>query len=477
MSKVNSRKDPSGRMDTDEDVSAKHLPQSVSDLPVKSGHRSLRGQVDENPCGIVLNAPRTRHPKVFIKTFGCQMNARDSELVAGMLIKKGYRLGESAEEADIVLFNTCSVRQKAEDKVWSEIGKIKTYCQFQNYKLQITNDKLKDKNKKQKISNSSPVIYHSNQTHNKKTIVGLIGCMAENYQKEAFKKSPLIDIVVGPNNIGSITNVLDDFLITRKRQVAVGRKQRREGVYNTEFISGKNHANVIIMEGCNNFCSYCIVPYVRGRERSRSADAIIEEIKGLVQKGIKEITLLGQNVNSYTAHSSGLRAHGRNKLAFTDLLKIVNEIEGLESFDFVTSHPKDANTKLFKTMAELPKCGKFLHLPVQSGSDRILKLMNRGYTRKHYIKLAKQAKEIIPKLRLTTDGMVGFPSETEKDFEDTFDLMKQVEFSAAYIFKYSSRPHTKAMQMPDDVLLEVKKERNRVLLNFQKQLHKRKNRG
>lgn len=401
----------------------------------------------------------------FLKTFGCQMNTRDSELVAGMLIKKGYRLAESAEEADIVLFNTCSVRQRAEDKVWSEIGKLKQ--------------------RKAASSHQTPDTRHQPKRYEQKPIVGLIGCMAENYQKEAFKKSPLIDIVVGPNNIGSITNVLDDFLITRKRQVSVGRKQRQDGVYNTEFISGKNHANVIIMEGCNNFCTYCIVPYVRGRERSRPADTIIEEIKGLVQKGIKEITLLGQNVNSYNSKAvitsdklqiangkkSSTISHKLLAIDFVDLLKMVNDVKGLEKFDFVTSHPKDGNTKLFKAMAALPKCGKFLHLPVQSGSNRILKLMNRGYTRSCFIRLAEQAKKIIPGLRLTTDVMVGFPTETENDFQDTFDLMKEVQFNAAYIFKYSPRPYTQAAELEDDVPISEKKQRNQILLEYQKKLH------
>jgi len=305
--------------------------------------------------------------------------------------------------------------------------------------------------------------------------VGLLGCMAENYQKEAFAKSPLIDILVGPNDIGSIAEVLDEFLKRHTPQMVVGRKQRVDEVYNTDYVTDKNHANVIIMEGCDNFCSYCIVPYVRGRERSRPADEIIKEITGLVKKGIKEITLLGQNVNSYTAYSSWRMAYGRKKIDFVDLLKMVNGIEGLERFDFVTSHPKDASEELFRVMLELPKCKKFLHLPVQSGSDRILKLMNRGYTRAHYIKLVKKAKELIPGLRLTTDVMVGFPGETEEDFQDTFDLMKEVEFSAAYIFKYSPRPRAMAAQWPDDIPQAVKKDRNQLLLNYQKTLHKKRN--
>ncbi|MCG2712835.1 MAG: tRNA (N6-isopentenyl adenosine(37)-C2)-methylthiotransferase MiaB [Candidatus Omnitrophica bacterium] len=422
----------------------------------KNSVRSLREHVDENPCGIVLNAPRTRQPKVFIKTFGCQMNTRDSELVAGVLLKAGYQLAENIESADIVLFNTCSVRQHAEDKVWSEIG-----CYGRCFKPQAAG-----RRKKHGACSLEPVA--------RSPVIGLLGCMAENYKKAAFAKSALVDVVVGPNDIGSIADVLDEFFKRHIPQMAVGRKQRIDAVYDTDYVADKNHANVIIMEGCDNFCSYCIVPYVRGRERSRPAHEIIREIEGLVRKGVKEVTLLGQNVNSYTAHSSWLMAHGRKKIDFIDLLKMVNEVEGLEKFDFVTSHPKDASEELFRVMRELPRCKKFLHLPVQSGSDRILKLMNRGYTREHYIKLVKKAKEIIPGLRLTTDVLVGFPGETEADFQDTFDLMKEVEFSAAYIFKYSPRPRTKAAGLADDVPQPVKKERNQKLLEFQKSLHKKK---
>ncbi|MBU1086077.1 MAG: tRNA (N6-isopentenyl adenosine(37)-C2)-methylthiotransferase MiaB [Candidatus Omnitrophica bacterium] len=380
------------------------------------------------------------------------MNIRDSELVAGLLLKKGYKLTDQEKEADIVLVNTCSVRKHAEDRVWSEIGKLK----------------------KRKICTGKPFI-------------GLIGCMAQAWQQAVFDKAPLVDLVVGPNNISAIPGLLEDLEAGFGRAIAVGKEQRDAFVYNTEYISDKSHSNVNIMEGCNNFCSYCIVPYVRGRERSRDADEIIKEIKSLVKKGVKEITLLGQNVNSYNSVAvmtndklqmtnnvgEGL-ASSRKKITFTDLLKMVNDIEGLEKFDFVTSHPKDANIALFKKMAELDKCRKFLHLPVQSGSDRMLKKMNRGYTVAHYKKLAKAAKEIIPGLRLGTDVMVGFPTESEKDFEDTYQLMREIQFDAAYLFKYSPRPHTKAADLDDDISEEVKRARHQILLDYQRKLHKKK---
>jgi tRNA-2-methylthio-N6-dimethylallyladenosine synthase len=404
--------------------------------------------------------------KVYIKTFGCQMNTRDSELVTGLLLKSGYTLADSAEEADIILFNTCSVRKKAEDKVWSEIGKLKQQ-KAAGHKVTKTQGHK---------SKSYPL--NANR-YGLKPIIGLIGCMAQAWQQAAFDKAPLVDLVVGPNNISSLPGLLKDIEQGLGKAIAVGKEQRDAVVYNTEYISEKSHCNVNIMEGCNNFCTYCIVPYVRGRERSRPAEDIINEIKALIKKGVKEITLLGQNVNSYISEGRGTKDEGRKKqkVSFVDLLDMVNDIKYLEKFDFVTSHPKDAHESLFKKMAELEKCRKFLHLPVQSGSDRILKKMNRGYTRAHYIKLAKTAKELIPGLRITTDVMVGFPTETDKDFEDTFSLMKEIGYDAAYIFKYSPRPYTQAADLEDDVPDEVKKERNQILLKYQKQLHRKKHKS
>ncbi|MFH1460733.1 MAG: MiaB/RimO family radical SAM methylthiotransferase [Candidatus Omnitrophota bacterium] len=418
----------------------------------------------------------------FIKVFGCQMSFRDSELVAGLLIKEGFQIAKTLEEADIILLNTCSVRQKAEDKVWSEIGKLKLLKDDHSLRsLGRRRKDVKDKN----VPRPSEEQSDEQSSFVSRKIVGLLGCMAENYQQAAFTKSSYIDLVVGPNNIASIPGLLKDLQTGFGKALAVGKTERDTFVYNTKYIAEKSHCNVNITEGCNNFCTYCIVPYVRGRERSRDAEQIIKEIKSLVKKGVTEITLLGQNVNSYKSQVTGHMSQAKkikNKsinpaacslqlVSFIDLLHMVNEIKGLKSFDFVTSHPKDANLALFKTMAKLEKCKKFLHLPVQSGSDRILKQMNRGYPRTQFIKLAQAAKKIIPGLRLTTDVMVGFPTETEKDFQDTFDLMKQVEFDAAYIFKYSPRPQTKAAELEDDVPVEVKKKRNQILLDFQKKLH------
>ncbi|MBU1925396.1 MAG: MiaB/RimO family radical SAM methylthiotransferase [Candidatus Omnitrophica bacterium] len=432
----------------------------------------------------------------FIRTFGCQMNSRDSELVTGLLLKHGYKLANSEQDADIILFNGCSVRAHAEEKVWSEIGKYKQRKAVSSHKLQVASHKQNSKTSKK---DKKPVACNLEPAANK-PIVGLLGCMAQNWQQAAFGRAPRLDLVVGPNNLSSLPELIGQIVKSQSIGLAVGGLKRDDKFYNTGYISKKEHANVIIMEGCDNYCSYCVVPYVRGHERSRPSGEIIREIKQLVKKGVKEITLLGQNVNSYSYKTQDARyksqvASGKLQVAsyklpgeqqvqpetcnmkpvtFTELLRLVNEIEGLEKFDFVTSHPKDASIELFQAMAKLDKCRKFLHLPVQSGSDRILKQMNRGYTARHYIGLAEKARQIIPGLRLTTDVMVGFPGETEQDFQDTFRLMQQVKFDAAYIFKYSARPHTKAYALSDDVPLKVKKERNQILLEYQKKLHKTK---
>ncbi|MCM8813999.1 MAG: tRNA (N6-isopentenyl adenosine(37)-C2)-methylthiotransferase MiaB [Candidatus Omnitrophica bacterium] len=410
--------------------------------------------------------------KVFLKTYGCQMNDRDSELVMGLLLQHGYTPAQSAAEADVILFNTCAVRQKAEDKVWSEIGRMKQW----KYP--------KGENKRNAASHSAAE-GEKRLSGVQRKIIGIIGCMAEHYGEKAFLKAPVLDLVVGPNNITDLPLLLERVAAELGPQHATGKAKREDSIYAVEYGGVEGHANVIIMEGCDNFCAYCIVPHVRGRERSRAADDIIREIKGLAAAGIRQVTLLGQNVNSYR----GTRNEGRETkddgrktkdegriVNFVDLLRAVNDIAGLEVFDFVTSHPKDASPVLFKAMAELPKCRKFLHLPVQAGSNRILQMMNRGYTREQFMELARQAREVMPQLRLTTDVMVGFPTETDEDFQDTLDLFRQVKFDAAYIFKYSVRPGTQAASLPDDVPDDVKKQRNEILLRFQQGLHREKKR-
>jgi len=368
------------------------------------------------------------------------MNSRDSEALAGLLQDRGYTLTDKPENADVVLFNTCSVRQHAEDKVWSEVGRLQKV-----------------------VSRQSKV--HGPSTMDHRPIIGIIGCMAQNYKEDIFKRTPQVDLVVGPNDLTSIPALLDALNKERSRALAVGAMERERNLYVSQYRQDKNHAYVVISEGCNNFCSYCVVPFVRGRLRSRNIDEVLGEIKSTIAAGIKHITLLGQNVNSYR-DSNG-------RVDFIRLIEEVSRIEGLGTFDFVTSHPKDTSVELFKAMARLKNIQKTLHLPVQSGSNRILKLMNRGYTREHYMQLADEYKKIVGG-SLSTDIIVGFPTETEEDFNDTVDLINGVRFDAAYIFKYSVRPHTQANELNDDVSLEEKKRRHKICLELQKKISKEK---
>ncbi len=368
--------------------------------------------------------------RILLRTFGCQMNVRDSEVISGLLQAAGYKLVDDPEKADVVIFNTCSVRQHAEDKVWSEIGRFK-------------------KSKK---------------------LIGLAGCMAQNYKEQAFERAPNIGFVVGPSDIDKIPGIIEDLsgnkypLFERKIWETDG-DIRPEEIYHTGFYEEKNHAFVVISEGCSNYCSYCVVPYVRGILKHRKQKDILKEIEEAVKKGITSITLLGQNVNAY---------RGEDDLSFSGLLKLVNEAKGLKEFSFVTSHPKDTSIELFEAMRDLDKLKKYLHLPVQSGSDRVLKLMNRGYDRKFYLDLASTYRKIVKDAVLTSDIIVGFPTENEKDFQDTYDLVKEAGFDAAYIFKYSPRPNTEAIKMNDDVEVKEKQRRHKLILDLQKEISRKK---
>jgi len=384
--------------------------------------------------------------KVFIRTMGCQMNVRDSEVICGLLTNKNWQLTTNPDEADVIIFNTCSVRQHAEDKVWSEIGRIG----------------------KVKSEENIPII-------------GVVGCMAQNYKEKIFERAHNVDFVVGPSDIDKIPSIIKS-LTTDNRQPTTKLLQRKiwetdgelrpEEIYRTGFYEDKEHAYVVISEGCSNFCSYCVVPYVRGPLRNRNYRDILKEVEEAVDRGITKVKLLGQNVNAYqsTVHSP------QSTVDFVKLLKMVNSIKILEEFSFITSHPKDTSIGLFSAMADLGKLRKYLHLPVQSGSDRILKLMNRGYTKKFYLDLADNYRKIVKDGLLTTDIIVGFPTETEEDLQDTFDLVKNVQFNAAFIFKYSPRPHTEAAKMVDDVAKEDKERRHRIVLDLQKEISKQNKR-
>ncbi|MFH0790850.1 MAG: tRNA (N6-isopentenyl adenosine(37)-C2)-methylthiotransferase MiaB [Candidatus Omnitrophota bacterium] len=400
------------------------------------------------------NSSEKKKPVLYIRTYGCQMNTRDGEVIAGMLKQSGFGLVDSADAADVVIFVTCSVRQHAEDKVWSEIGRI---------------IKQRAKGKGQRV----------------KPIIGLVGCMAQNYKEAVFERSPDVDFVVGPQDIHKIPSSIKKLYALRSTLYATKIWEtdgdvRPEEIYHTGFYQDKEHAYVVISEGCSNFCSYCVVPYVRGPLRHRNFEDILREIELAVGSGRGKVTLLGQNVCAYQglacsveriADSKELNAKAYN---FIQLLKMVNNIKGLEEFGFITSHPKDTTVELFEVMRGLGKLKKHLHLPVQSGSDRILKLMNRGYAKKYYLELANNYRKIVKGGVLTTDIIVGFPGETEEDFKDTVGLVKQVEFNAAYIFKYSPRPNTEALKLEDDVSKEEKERRHRIILDLQREISKKR---
>lgn len=400
------------------------------------------------------------------------MNVRDSEVISGLLRKEGFGLTDDCLSADIIIFNTCAVRQHAEDKVWSEIGKIA---------------KLRKKRRGAGTVEAEKNLRGSPQKAGTVPIVGLIGCMAQNYKEMIFQKAPAVDFVVGPSDIAKIPEIIYRFLgkegqspkngiLNNSRQeqspesgdspcLIFERKiwetegnLRPDELYHSGFHEDKNHAFVVISEGCSNFCSYCVVPYVRGALHHRHHNGIIKEIKDALAEGITGITLLGQNVNAYSD----------DKVDFIQLLQKINALPGLKEFSFITSHPKDTPETLFKTMADLEKIKKCLHLPVQSGSNKILSLMNRGYTREDYIKIVEQYRTIVQKGKISTDIIVGFPTETDDDFQDTYRLMQEIAFDSAYIFKYSPRPNTAASKMADTVEKKEKEGRHGLLLNLQK---------
>jgi len=370
--------------------------------------------------------------KVYIRTFGCQMNVRDSEVICGLLQKEGYQITQEPRKAGTIIFNTCSVRQHAEDKVWSEVGRYK---------------------KGQFPVGTVPII-------------GIVGCMAQNYKEKIFDRGPNVNFVVGPQDLHKIPEIIsklsfEDFFQRKFWETNGG--MRPEEIYHSGFYQDTKHAYVVISEGCSNYCSYCVVPYVRGELSNRNYKEILKEIEEAVDRGITKITLLGQNVNAYQY----------NQVSFIKLINLVNLVKGLKEFNFITSHPKDTPLDLFKAMADLDKLKKYLHLPVQSGSDRILKLMNRGYARKFYLDLIDNYRKIVKDAILTTDIIVGFPTETETDFLQTHNLVKDIEFNAAYIFKYSPRPRTEAEKLADDVQRKEKEKRHRIILELQKEISRK----
>lgn len=363
--------------------------------------------------------PLTYH----ISTFGCQMNFKDSEKLAGILEEIGYVETET-EAADFVLLNTCTVRENANQKVYGHLGILKNY-----------------------------------KKKNPHMMIALCGCMMqEELVVEKLKESyRFVDIIFGTHNIYKLAELIQTRLESNRMVVDLW-KDAKEIVEDLPSVRKYTFkAGVNIMFGCNNFCSYCIVPYVRGRERSREPEDIIHEIEDMVSEGVVEIMLLGQNVNSYGKTLE-------HPISFAQLLERVEQIPGLKRIRFMTSHPKDLSDDLITVMAKSEKICRHMHLPVQSGSSRLLERMNRRYTKEHYLELVRKLREAIPDISLTTDIIVGFPGETEEDFEETLDVVRQAEYDSAYTFIYSKRTGTPAANMPDQVPDDVVKERfNRLL--------------
>ena len=381
-----------------------------------------------------LFAAREAHPAACVDTFGCQQNVADGQKLMGMLEASGFTLTQDPKEADLVLLNTCAIREHAEDRVFGNLGAL---------------------------------------THTKKEnpeqVICLCGCMAQEPRvSERIKKSyPHVDLVFGPQALWKFPELLWQVYETKKRVFSVQDEHGTiaEGIPVVREKGVK--AWVSIMYGCNNFCSYCIVPYVRGRERSRQPEDILSEVRQLVEEGYKDITLLGQNVNSYGKDLE-------NPMDFADLLAKVNEIPGDFLIRFMTSHPKDATQKLFETMARCEKVAPVLHLPFQAGNDRVLKVMNRRHTREQYLEKIRALKALIPDIVLTSDVIVGFPGETTEEFEDTLKVLEEVRYDALFTFIYSPRVGTPAAKMDDPMPREEKLANFNRLVALQDQISEEK---
>lgn len=377
-----------------------------------------------------------REPRTYLTyTYGCQMNERDSETIAGILADRGLEPVTTETQADMILINTCTVRDKAEQKVFGLLGKL------------------------QKLKEERPHM-----------ILGITGCMPQQQAvAEKIKaRFPFMDLIIGTHNLSQLGLYLDEIINERRQVMEIWEQRASEENEVPARRSGRFKAFVNINYGCNNFCTYCIVPYVRGREKSRRPESILAEIRGLVEEGYREITLLGQNVNSYGKDLP----EGSD---FASLLAMVNDVEGLWRIRFMTSHPRDVSERLIEAIASLPKVCQHVHLPLQSGSNRILAAMNRGYTREHYLNLVAKLKEAIPSLAITTDLIVGFPGETEVDFQETLTVVREVGFDSAFTFMYSPRTGTPAASMEEQVEGGVKRSRLQELLKLQNALSLERN--
>ena len=384
-------------------------------------------------------------PSVYIKTYGCQMNERDSEAVAAQLVARGYALAPSEQAADVVLLNTCSVRDNAEQKALNKMQNLAA-----------------------EMRRTRPNV-----------LLGFMGCMAQSRGQSLIDQLPDVDLVLGTQKFHRAGDYLDDLFAGRRDKIVdVAEEADSEAKIREHILHGNGHqavtAYVSIMQGCNQYCTFCIVPYTRGEERSRGIPDIVAECRELVARGVREITLLGQIVTSYGKRD--VPAH-EGKSAFVQLLEAVHDIDGLERIRFTSPHPKGYGDDLVEAYACLPKLVESAHLPAQSGSDRLLKAMHRGYTRARFLEVVAKLRRVKPQIGLTTDLIVGFPGETDADFEKTLSLCREAEFDNAYIFKYSPRRDTPAAALPDQLPQLVKEERNACLLRVINEIGARRYHG
>lgn len=361
---------------------------------------------------------------VYVETYGCQMNFADTELVMGILKNKGYEITKDIDEANIILLNTCSVRDNAEQRIHGRLGNLKKY-----------------------------------KDNNPGTIIGILGCMAERLRSDLIEKEKVVDLVVGPDEYRRLPEFIDSAFGGGK---GIGVKLSRTETYEdiTPYREEGLSAWISVMRGCDKFCTYCIVPYTRGRERSRSMQSIVDEVKQLSERKFLEVTLLGQNVNSYDDNGND----------FSDLLEACALAGNKMRIRFTTSHPQDLSDKLLETIARYDNICNYIHLPVQSGSNRILEAMNRTYTREHYLNIIEKARRIIPGVSFSTDIIAGFPTETYEDHLMTLDIMRQVKYDGAFMFKYSPREGTKAFNIADDVSEEEKLRRLNEIIDLQQSI-------
>ena len=369
--------------------------------------------------------------KYYIETYGCQMNVYDSELVASLLKKNGYSETDKIESADVIFLNTCAIREKAEETVHNRLDSL-----------------------------------HYLKRKNPNLLLGVLGCMAKNLKDGILESRPYVDVVLGPDSYRRLPEILNDRKISDH---FVDTRLSKFEVYDEMFPSRKEGINawISIMRGCDKFCTFCIVPFTRGRERSRSIESVVNEAKKTVSEGFVEVTLLGQNVNSYRTPEGN----------FADLLSELAKIKGLNRIRYTSPHPQDMTDDVLKVMSDNANICNYIHLPLQSGSNRILNRMNRTYNRDDFLTLCDKIKAYMPDCSISTDIIVGFPGETEDDFNDTLDIVRKVEFNSSFMFKYSSRPGTKASQYSDQISESIKQNRLEKLIQLQKRITQKVNRN